>query len=226
MTIAVVGDSVAGTISWGLEDVANGTPVRIVSAAFPGCGIASGIALDTNDQPFSWSRSCYDNVPHVLQQTVSEQHPDIVLWFSSWELTDRLDPTTNKVLKLGSPADDAALLSSIDSAARTLTSHGAHLVLLTVPPRAPSDARPADGQDGRYDHFNNILREYADAHPRQVSVVDIVPFLCPSGPPCPAKVHGVVWRPDGGHFSHTTAPIFAKWLWPQLLAHAPAKPPA
>jgi peptidoglycan/LPS O-acetylase OafA/YrhL len=224
MTIAVVGDSVAGTIEWGLDDIANGTPVRIVNAAFPGCGVADGIALDTNDQPFPWSRVCADNVPRVLHETVAEQHPDLVLWFSSWELSDRLDSATNKVLKLGSPANDAALLSSVNSAASTLTSQGAHLVILTVPPRAPSDARPADGQDGRYAHYNQLLEQYAAAHAKQVSVIDLMPFECASGPPCPEKVNGVVLRPDGEHFTHQTAPIIAKWLWPQLLALAPAKP--
>jgi peptidoglycan/LPS O-acetylase OafA/YrhL len=224
MTIAVVGDSVAGTIEWGLDDMAFGTPVRIVNAAFPGCGIAAGIALDTNDQPFPWSRTCADNVPRVLRETVSEQHPDLVLWFSSWELSDRLDTATNKVLKLGSPSNDAALLSGIDGAASTLTSQGARVVFLTVPPRAPSDVRPADGQDGRYAHYNQLLQRYAAEHAKQVSIIDIQPFVCPSGPPCAAKVRGIVLRPDGEHFTHQTAPMIAKWLWPQLLALAPAKP--
>src|SRR5581483_10261297 len=176
---------------------------------------------DNNDHPFSWSRACYENVPHVLATTTVEQHPDVVLWSSSWELSDRLDPTTGQVLKLGTKAHDAALLASIDQAAHTLTAGGAHLVLLTVPPRAPSDVSPADGQDGRYAHYNNLLREYARAHAQNVSVVDIMPFVCPTGPPCPAKVRGVVLRPDGGHYTHQTAPIIAKWLWPKLLAADP-----
>jgi hypothetical protein len=224
MTIAVVGDSIAGTIEWGLDDMAFGTPVRIVNAAFPGCGVAAGLVLDTNDQPVPWARTCADNVPGVLQQTVAEQHPDLVLWFSSWELSDRLDPATNKVLKLGSPANDAALLAGIDNAATTLTSQGARVVFLTVPPRAPSDLRPADGQDGRYAHYNKLLEEYASEHAKQMSIIDLMPFECPKGPPCPARVNGVVLRPDGEHFTHQTAPIIAKWLWPQLLALAPAKP--
>ncbi|MCU1430879.1 MAG: hypothetical protein JWL83_4879 [Actinomycetia bacterium] len=222
MTIAVVGDSVAGTIVWGLDDVVKGTPVHIVSSAYPGCGVAAGLVVDQSGKPFPWSKPCFENVPHVHEEMIAQQHPSVVLWSSSWELSDRMDQATNTVLKFGSKADDVDLLTSIDAAAKRLTSGGAHLVILTVPPRAPSDAKPADGQDGSYDHYNRLLREYASAHPATVSVLDIVPFVCPGGPPCPAKVRGVTLRPDGGHFTHETAPIIARWLLPKLIADAPA----
>jgi peptidoglycan/LPS O-acetylase OafA/YrhL len=221
MTIAIVGDSVADSMSWGLEQVAQGTPVRVVSSAFPGCGIASGWMLDDNERPFQWTKPCYDNVPRVLKEVVAGQQPDVVLWSSSWELTDRLDVATNQVLHFGTKAADDALLRNIDEAATTLTSAGARLVILTVPPRGPSDVRPADGPDARFAHYTALLRRYVAQHRATTSLVDIIPFVCPGGAPCPAKVHGVTLRPDGGHFTHETSPLFAQWLFPKLTAFGP-----
>jgi hypothetical protein len=220
MTLAIVGDSVAGSLSWGLEDVTKGSPVRVVSAAFPGCGIASGMATDDQGKPFSWSKDCVKNLPGVLDTIVREQKPEVVMWMSSWELSDRLDPTTGKLLERGTPEHDRALLASIDAQVHRLTVDGARVVFLTLAPRAPSDESGivADGQDGRYAHYNALLRRYARAHPANVSVIDLAHYVCPSGPLCSATVHGVVLRPDGAHFSHTTSPIVARWLLPQLEA--------
>jgi SGNH domain-containing protein len=139
---------------------------------------------------------------------------------STWELSNRIDPATGSLLKRGTPAHDRELLASIDAQAKRLTAGGAHLVLLTVPPRAPGETSgiSADGQDGRYAHYNALLRRYARAHAATVSVVDLAHWVCPGGPLCPAKVHGVLMRPDGAHFSRTTSPLAARWLLPQLEA--------
>jgi peptidoglycan/LPS O-acetylase OafA/YrhL len=223
MTIAIIGDSVAGSLSWGLIDVTQGSPVRVVSAAYAGCGIASGMATDDQGKPFAWSKDCVKNVPKVLEQIVREQKPDVVMWMSSWELSDRIDPDTNTLLRRGTPAHDRALLASIDVQAKRVTAGGAHLVFLTLAPRAPSETSgiAADGQDGRYAHYNDLLRTYAREHEDTVSVIDLSHYLCPSGPPCATKVHGVVMRPDGAHFSRATSPIAARWLLPQLEAADP-----
>jgi hypothetical protein len=223
MTIAIVGDSVSGTIAWGLETVAAGTPVRTVSSAFPGCGIASGIVVDANGEPYDWSQSCFENVPGVLEQLVRDWNPDVVVWSSTWELSDRLDPATNTVLKLGTPSHDRALLAQMEEQHDRLTAAGARIALLTIPPRAASDetGRPGDGEDGRYAHYNKVLRTFAKRHPDTVTLIDTVPFVCPGGVPCPKDVHGVVLRPDGGHFTHDTAPVIGRWLFPRLVAAAP-----
>jgi hypothetical protein len=181
------------------------------------------MATDDQGKPFAWSKDCMKNVPHVLEQIVQEQRPDVVVWMSSWELSDRIDTNTNTLLRRGTPAHDRALLASIDAQAKRVTAGGAHLVFLTLAPRAPGETSgiAADGQDGRYAHYNDLLRTYAREHKATVSVIDLSHYLCPSGPPCAAKVHGVILRPDGAHFSRTTSSIAAHWLLPQLEAAAP-----
>jgi hypothetical protein len=224
MTIVVVGDSVAGTVAWGLEDLAQGTPVRVVSAAFPGCGIASGIVVDERGQEYPWARTCAENVPPTLEQTVAEQQPDVVVWQSSWEVADRKDPDTGEVLKLGTAAHDRELLESIDAQAKRLTANGARIVMLTLAPRSESTTseREAEPPGNPTEDYNRLLRRYARQHSDKVTLLDIVPFVCPGGAPCPQQVHGVLLRPDGGHFTRETSPVLARWLMPKLIAAKPS----
>jgi peptidoglycan/LPS O-acetylase OafA/YrhL len=224
MTVVVVGDSVAGTVAWGLEEIAAGTPVRVVPAAFPGCGIASGIVVDERGEEYPWARTCYENVPRTLEKTVAEQQPDVVVWLSSWELADRLDPDTGEVLKLGTAAHERALLQSIDEQVQRLTTGGARVVLLTLAPRSESTTsdRDAEPPGNPTEDYNRLLQRYARQHRDKVTLVDIVPFVCPGGAPCPQEVHGVLLRPDGGHFTEETSPILARWLMPKLILAKPS----
>jgi hypothetical protein len=151
---------------------------------------------------------------------IAQWHPDVVLWSSSWEVSNRFDPRTSKVLRFGTPAAERLLVASMDAAARRLVAGGAHLVFLTVVPPGPSASDPV-GDPGHAElHYNDLLRRYAAAHPDTTSVLDIMPFVCPGAPPCPATVRGVNLRPDSIHYTHETAPIVARWLLPRLLAAA------
>jgi hypothetical protein len=212
--VSMVGDSVAVTIGWGLTDAAEASGVVFAPSAFPGCGVAAGMMIDENGEPFDWSQSCVDNVPGALDRLVGEIDPDVVVWSSSWELADRLED--GEVVEFGSREHDAALRASIDDAAQTLTSRGARLVLLGVVPRAASDV--GDAQDGADQaHYNALLRRYAELH-RGVVFVDLMPLLCPGGPPCPAEIDGFRPRPDdGGHLTEETSPWLAERLWPQIM---------
>jgi hypothetical protein len=223
VTVAVVGDSIAGTIVWGLDEIMKGTSNRLVSTAYPGCGIAAGDVLDPQDQVYPQARACAENAPRVHREMVEKWHPDVVLWSSSWEVSNRLDPHTHEVLRFGTPDAERLLLHDIDAAARRLTSRGAHLVLLTVAPPGATATTPGDigHAEARY---NTMLREYAAKHSNTTSVLDILPFVCPDGPPCPAMVRGVVLRPDSIHYTHDTAPVVARWLLPKLLALAAGDP--
>ncbi|MCU1429413.1 MAG: putative O-acetyltransferase [Actinomycetia bacterium] len=224
ITIAVVGDSIAGTIVWGLDEIMKGTQNHLVSTAYPACGVASGAVIDPKGKVYPWSPTCAKNVPKVHEEMIAQWHPDVVFWSSSWEVSNRLDLRTHTVLRWGTAAAERALLASIDAAARRLTAGGAHLVLLTVAPPGPNAAQPAGDPGLAEVQYNALLRRYAAAHAGNISVLDIMPFVCPGGPPCPANVRGVNLRPDSIHYTHETAPIVARWLLPRLLAAAPGRP--
>lgn len=221
--IAVVGDSVATTIVWGLEEVAPPQGITIVSSAFPGCGVANGFAVDDDGHPFEWSEPCAENIGPAHDGLISRHDPDLVVWLSTWDLADRL--VDGEVVRAGTPEGDSALLGSMEEARKRLTAGGARVVLLTVAPNAPSDTAPADDDsDGEKSHYAALLRRFAAAHPRTVSVVDLAALVCPGGPPCPEEVDGIRLRPDGGHFTRETSPWVAERLVPMLLAEMGGPP--
>ena len=57
--------------------------------------------------------------------------------------------------------------------------------------------------------FRDLLFDYVAEHRDQMAIVDLQPFVCPDGFPCPVEIDGVRLRPDGAHFSEETAGIVA-----------------
>lgn len=215
-TMAVVGDSVAVTLVWGLQEVAPDLGITVIPSSFPGCGIASGVPVDDHGRPFDWSDDCAANVPVIHEKLVAEHDPDLVVWLSTWELSDRL--LDGHVVKYGTKEGDRALLASMEEAVRRLTAGGARLVMLTVAPPSESDYGPADeDRDGRYARYTRLMKETAAEHPDAVAVVDLAAIVCPGGPPCPDKVEGIRLRPDGRHFTEATSPWAAARVLPLIV---------
>jgi peptidoglycan/LPS O-acetylase OafA/YrhL len=213
--IGVVGDSVASTVAFGLDAVAEDNGVQVVSVAMPGCGVAAGVVLKEDGTAFDWSDECAQAMPTVLDGLIANDDPDVVVWLSTWELGDR--EVNGRHLRWGTKAYDDALVNAVDEQARRLTARGAHIVFLTPVPHAPNDRPFPDAPPERYEHYRDLLEQYAADHPYQASVVDLMPLVCPSGPPCPMEVDGVELRPDGTHFSEETAPKVAEKLLPLIL---------
>ena len=108
------------------------------------------------------------------------------------------------------------MLERLEESRRLITANGARLMLVTNAPRAERAEtyvrKPED--DERIVRLNRLFREFADAHPESVSVVDLDEIVCPKGPPCPEEVDGVTLRPrDGGHYEGDGP----RWVAPRLL---------
>jgi hypothetical protein len=217
--IAVVGDGIATTFAPGLEAVAATHGTDVVVNAFPGCGIANGVAVDDDGTPFPWAALCAEAVGPAQQRMIDKHDPDVVVWLSTWDLSDRLAPG-GRVLHTGTPAHDAALDADLDTAARRLTSGGARLVLVVPAPRWGLDVDAADRDaPTAVAHHERLLRRFVVTHPSVGAVVvDASDVLCAAGPPCPEWVAGIRPRPDGGHFSPGGATWTAERLLPEMLA--------
>ncbi len=216
-TVLVVGDSVAASLTYGLDSLQQRFGVSVTSDAVFGCGVAAGVVLHDDGTPWSWSPRCAAGIPALHERAIASVDPDLVVWLSTWEVNDRL--VGGRRLVFGTPEADVALLHDIDAAARRLTSRGAHLVILAPAPRGPSDRGVVDHPE-RYAHYAELLHAYAAMHAQSVSVVDLSPLLCPAGTPCPRQLDGMVVRPDGTHFSATSSAWVAARVWPEILAAA------
>ena len=210
--IGVIGDSVAASLVPGLEVEGASSGLTVAGAAIPGCGATDGFSLDDEGRPFSWSDDCVVAVPDVQQQLVADFAPDIVVWLSSWETSDRL--VASERVRFGTERSDAAILHGMADTLDRVTAGGAHVVMLTLPPRAErQDGRAVrDGFEATA-HLNALIQEFAFAHADRVQLIDFANIVCPHGPPCPTEIDGMWLRPDGMHFTAETS----RWAADRLL---------
>lgn len=104
-------------------------------------------------------------------------------------------------------------VDALDRARATLTSTGARFVLTTAPISLSSYAV---GAHDASQCQNATIRRYAARH-RDVGLVDLQRFICPTGPDrCITRLHGIFLRPDGLHFRGESARLVAKWITAEL----------
>jgi peptidoglycan/LPS O-acetylase OafA/YrhL len=222
--ILVVGDSVPYTLLPGLQPIAAERGVSVDTALVAGCGVVGGVATYANGDVPPHSPGCEKVVDDYEQTTLDRDHPDLVVWMSTWETYDRI--VKGERIRFGGHAWDDMMLGEIDQAARRLTAGGAHLVITTMPPRAPNElmtASDAAAETSRFVRLNELYTQYGRAHPDTVSVIDFADAVCPGGAPCPRTVDGINPRPlDGLHFTPQTAGWAAQQLLDAVLACRPA----
>ena len=117
-----------------------------------------------------------------------------------WETEDRF--FRGRRYHFDTPKGDTLLVELLDRAHERLTAYGAHLVLVTMPPRATPTGRAATAGlgDGAV-HLNDVYRRYVADHPGSVSLLDLAEIVCHGANPCPQTTDGLTLRPDGLHFS-------------------------
>jgi peptidoglycan/LPS O-acetylase OafA/YrhL len=211
----VVGDSVAATLAYGLTQIAPRHSIGVASATVVGCGVAAGIVLDKQGAPYPWAADCEKGVPNVLNGLVVQHDPDVVVWLSGWELADR--QVDGRKVRWGTAEYDRQLERAIDEQFRRLTVRNARVIFLAPAPLVDGKLPGVDVDYERYEHYRELLSEFAASHAPYAAVVDVAPIVCPSGPPCARIVDGVEWRPDGAHFSKESAPLVAEQLLPRIL---------
>jgi lysophospholipase L1-like esterase len=213
--VLVIGDSLAEGLFPGLEASAAAHGVEVMSRAFGGCGLLTGLPLDSTGQPFAWSQACNDSRAAWQTQSVQELQPDVVIWLgAAWDERDRL--VNGADAQIGTVAGSRVFLQLIGQAAQRLTATGARLVMVTAAPERGSQLAADPTSQPRLAELNRLLRLYAAFH--QIQVVDLAPIICPgSTAACPETVNGVVMRPDGYHVGPSASPVIADQVLPQVL---------
>jgi peptidoglycan/LPS O-acetylase OafA/YrhL len=226
--ILLVGDSIACSLWPGLKVVGRAADLKTDQAAVIACGI-TGVELMNSDiiVPPN-SDECRDLVDRTLKDGLQRSRPDVVLWLSTWERADFADG--DRSFEAGTKAWERATARNMERVLRRLRRTGAHVVVATMAPAAPSrfhqlreGAEAAEEQ--AFDRLNLKLLELAGKHPEDVTIIDLAGKVCPKGPPCPAHVDGFTPRGfDGAHLSPRGAVWASEWLLPTL--EAAAKKPA
>ncbi|HZP28662.1 MAG TPA: acyltransferase family protein [Acidimicrobiia bacterium] len=215
--VLLVGDSVMASLQPALRAVAAARGVALASIAVPGCGTIAGEPLGPGDARYSWTAGCGRNIPDLQSSAVAQNRPDVVVWLSGWESADRI--LGDKTVRIESPDGFQTVYDLVDQAVQRLTSTGARVAFLTMPPQTSADdvAHPSTELQRRYRLMDELLEWYAYRHPATTFVVDLSTKVCPGGPPCPEVVDGVRLRPvDGHHFSADGGAAVAPWILDQV----------
>jgi hypothetical protein len=215
----LIGDSVAFTLGVGFDRVEPPT-LALENAGVIGCGVIRGDA-DIGGTWYPNADKC-DHWSYTWPDIIRRQQAQVVV--ASWGAWDMYDRRVNgHVMRWGTPELDQFLTGELDRALGVLTSTGARVVLLTAPYYEPPDlASRVDRSQSLYekprvDHWNELLRSVAQAHPDSVSVVDLHAYLDPNGDAV-NTIGGVDdIRYDGIHFTPQGADVVARWLSPKIV---------
>jgi len=190
--------------------------------AIEGCGIATLPEILELGTPHTNYPGC-TNWPSRWQKGVDKDDPDVsVIELNRWELMDRkLNGTYQHV---GEPQYDAYLMTQLDRAVTIAGSHGAAVVLLTAAythrAEKPDGSLYPEDQPARVDAWNKLLYQEQAKHPRQVTVLNLTPIVCPDGK-FTWTIGKIRVRSDGLHYTpEADQRIIAPWLLPKLAAIA------
>jgi hypothetical protein len=199
--ILLVGDSIAEGFASSLQGAVGGRPFE--SAAIRGCGILRGRIADFQGTEVPWAEACDAVTWGRHEEFLDRFQPDIVVWLSIIEIQPRRvdgDLYTPTGPNLSGPgiagtAGDAKILELMDEAWGHLTSHGARLVVLTMP---PPESPFEDAKDERTEWLNVLLKTFASRHPENTRLIDLAAIACPPAgeTPCPVVVDGIRIRLD------------------------------
>jgi hypothetical protein len=215
--VMVVGDSVAGSLGLGFDQVPS-TTMTVWNRGRLGCGlfydgsVIEGGELTPVDAACNWR----ERWPAELQ----EFQPDIVVMLvGAWDILDR--EVDGHVVRFGSAEYDSSFLHQLDDATNLLGSTGAKVVVLTTPFFSRPELVGETGREWpeydpwRVDRVNSLYREFLENHPGRYRIVDLNKFVSPQGR-FTDELDGQVIRGDGVHFNTAGSNLVVSWLTPQL----------
>jgi peptidoglycan/LPS O-acetylase OafA/YrhL len=214
--VLLLGDSTACSLWPGLRAVGDQQGIATDEGSVFGCGIAIDQFTSTRNEAVTPnSARCRPFLDWAIPRALARSRPTTILWMSVWEKSDLV--VDGRTIVADTPEWETEMMGRMDATLAELTANGAHVVLVTEAAPAPNPAQSTEtydraADDNGYLRLNGLLRRFAARHPDNVSLVDLAAKLCPDGPPCPENVDGLHARPDGRHFTPTSAVWAARFL--------------
>jgi len=210
----LVGDSVAGSLGVGLDQVAARYGIQLVNEGAPGCSVSMDQLIKVLWYTLPPGTPCRTGRPAALLRQwrawVDAYNPDVVLYLARGELFDQ--EVVGRWDNLGQRAFDGYLAGRFRRATAVLGSRGAAVVFLTTPyydsGEQPSGAPWPEDDPSRVTADNAIIgriaraTDTADGSHAGAPAPD-APAGTPAGPaPAPVTVYnlGALSSPDG-HFA-------------------------
>ena len=216
--ILLVGDSVPLHLESIFEQEAQNRGWRIESAAQGACPVSGENPTGANGLPLHEAEQCPTVVVAQQNRDVSEFHPNLILWWDRWSVSDYLRADGEHVTS-GTDRFWQLRKETLRSDVRRLTSAGGRVVFVaTEPPGLGITSRCDPTGCPRWpqfliDHYgdittkwNDIMHTYAVRHPDQASYVSVTDVMCKVDvSPCDDTFDGALARPDGTHYEGPAA---------------------
>ena len=153
--------------------------------------------------------------------------PDVALYFVPQTLVSDFK-TGDGVQRFGTAGHDAFIRASLEHVRTTSLAHGAKRVAINtlachrMPDFGVNKEIDLINDDDRVRHVNEVATSWARSH--GVAVIDTYGALCKGG--YHGEVNGVPLYEDGLHYTPQSAPIYWRWLAPQIRDIASGRTPA
>jgi peptidoglycan/LPS O-acetylase OafA/YrhL len=229
-TIVLVGDSVPQRLAPDLAAAAARHGYVVISATRGSCP-ATGVALvDAAGTPWGPGAQCATDVPARQDAAVAAYRPALVVWWSRYELADRVD-ARGRPVAFASSAYWALQKQAFARRTAALTRKGARVVAVEIERSGLGVSSRCSRSDcGPFLHrlvhataardvWNSFLASHTSGPVRAVSVEALV---CHDGAsPCNDRLPGgVLARPDGTHYRGAAATSVAGAVVSRSLAAA------
>ncbi|MCW2912864.1 MAG: hypothetical protein JWN52_932 [Actinomycetia bacterium] len=216
-TLGVIGDSVARDYAYYLARELGPDGVRVVDGAIPNCpaGTLPLIERARGGKVLPRGGACPKFVLTKQSGLVTDFHPKVILWHSMVEIYD----VYNGQLEIasGSPEWERRVLAQWEDTLTRITRNGAQVVTVMPLWYEHNPPVPLNAPGPSIEKLRDLYTRWASRHRDHVTLVDVAPVACPSGPPC-GPVNGVEFRPDNSHFSDAGGSRVAAYL----KSHVPA----
>jgi hypothetical protein len=211
--LLLTGDSVPQHLEAAFERATAGRGWRVVSAAQGGCPVTGETSARATGEALHEVAACARVTVPAQDRLIAQDHPDVVLWWDRWSVSDFLTPGGEHI-RSGSQRFWTLRRASLDDAVRRLGTGGAMVELVaTEPPGVGmwtrcSAEHCADWDRFQIDHYadittrwNAMLERYARLHPDRAAFLSLTDAVChDDASPCDDLIDGITARPDGTHY--------------------------
>ena len=229
-TIVLVGDSVPQRLAPDLSRAAARLGYVVISATRGSCPATGVAVVDPTGRPWGAGHACATDVPARQDAAITEYRPALVIWWSRYELADRVN-ASGRPVPFDTPAYWTLQKHAFATRAAALTHHGATLVAVQIErtglgistrctPQAcgPFLRRLIDATAAQ-DSWNAFLASHTTGAVRSISIQSLVCHDAAS--PCNDRLpDGSLARPDGTHYAPAAAPTVARAVILRALAAA------
>jgi peptidoglycan/LPS O-acetylase OafA/YrhL len=218
-TIVLVGDSVPQRLAPDLARAAARHRYVVISATRGSCPATGVAVVGPTGKPWGAGKACATDVAARQDAAIARYHPALVIWWSRYELADRVD-ANGRPVAFATAAYWTLQRKAFATRTAALTRHGAIVVAVQVERSGLGmSTRCTPGNCGPFlrrlidataaqDTWNAFLASHTAGRVRSIAIQGLVCHDAAS--PCNDRLRdGSLARPDGTHYAPGAAPAVA-----------------